>query len=175
MRDIEERWDKGRFGPEYENCRDIDQRRRWDTGLKQGREKIFQVRRIFNDITFIDEFLTPEFCEAQELFTYKYEKGKERYVIDSRAFGEVKERLLTTLANNGQPVILVENGNFRNRGELLLYHRHDGVDLRRDWAQATLQALQAIWGRPVHIRTVLGGKDRLLGYDGRKKTDEAFS
>jgi hypothetical protein len=30
-RDIEDRWNKGRFGKEYEDCEDIERRRSWDT------------------------------------------------------------------------------------------------------------------------------------------------
>src|SRR4051794_14661563 len=32
-RNIEERWDKGRFGKEYDECDDIAERRRWDKQL----------------------------------------------------------------------------------------------------------------------------------------------
>ena len=62
LRDVEQRWNTGQFGPEYDACDDMEARRDWnkDTGL--GRQKIFEVRRIHNDITFIDTFLTPEFC-----------------------------------------------------------------------------------------------------------------
>ena len=33
-----------------------------------GREKIFEVRTIHNDVTFIDEFLTPEFVDRFRLY-----------------------------------------------------------------------------------------------------------
>jgi len=69
-RSIEERWNKGQFGREYDDCDDIAERRNWDTKLMQGREKIFEVRRIYNDITFIDDFLTKEFCIQHKLFVY---------------------------------------------------------------------------------------------------------
>ncbi|MEK7865635.1 MAG: SpoVR family protein, partial [Planctomycetota bacterium] len=54
-RDIEERWNKGRFGKEWDECDDATERRSWDKKLGGGREKIFEVRRIYNDITFLDE------------------------------------------------------------------------------------------------------------------------
>ena len=38
-------------------------KKKWDKGLGQGREKIFEVRRVYNDVNFIDEFMTPEFIE----------------------------------------------------------------------------------------------------------------
>ena len=56
--------------------------------------------------------------------------------------------------------------NFENRGELYLKHRHDGVDLRMDYAKATLERVFNIWSRPVHIQTVMGDSFALLSYDG---------
>jgi stage V sporulation protein R len=68
FRDIEDRWNRGRHGRDYDDCDELERRRAWDLKAGKGREKIFEVRRIYNDITFISEFLTQEFCEAQGLF-----------------------------------------------------------------------------------------------------------
>ena len=165
-RDIEDRWNKGRFGKEYEDCDDLDAKRRWDTGLGEGREKIFQVRKIYNDVTFVDEFLTADFCERQKLFTYDFNPKTGRREVSGRDFGEIKDRLLRSLANGGQPVIELTEGNFRNRGEIVLQHRHDGEDLRPDWAQQTLEHLHHLWTRPVHIQTLVEGEERRFSYDG---------
>ncbi len=107
FRDIEERWDKGRHGPIWEACDDFVLRRNWDTGDGKGREKIFQVRQLYNDVTFIDEFLTPEFCEKHKLFVYEYNEAAERYEISDRSFDEIKKKLLFQLTNFGQPWIEV--------------------------------------------------------------------
>jgi len=90
FRDIEERWNTGRFGPEYESCEDYDALKSWDKQLGIGREKIFEVRKIYNDITFIDEFLTPEFCDRHQLFTYRFDRQSGQYVIECRVFSELK-------------------------------------------------------------------------------------
>jgi len=66
----------------------------------------------------------------------------------------------------GQPYIYVVDGNYENRGELYLVHRYDGVELRQDYANATLENLHKIWTRPVHLQTVIGEKITLLTYDG---------
>jgi stage V sporulation protein R len=72
FKDIEDRWNKGKFGPEYDACTDTRERARWNTGLGAGRQKIFEVRRVHNDVTFIDAFLTPEFCVEQKLFRFQH-------------------------------------------------------------------------------------------------------
>lgn len=166
LRDIEHRWDTGKFGKEYDDCDDLDTRRKWDKKLGLGRKKIFEVRRVHNDITFIETFLTEEFCREHKMFSYAFQDQTGQYVIESREFEKIKQRLLFSLTNFGKPWIYVVDGNYRNRGELLLYHQHNGIDLRQDWAAETLANIQVIWTRPVHVKTVVEGKPTLLSFDG---------
>jgi stage V sporulation protein R len=166
FRDIEKRWNTGRFGKEYEDCDDLEKRRNWNKELGLGRQKIFEVRRIHNDITFIDTFLTPEFCQDHLMFSFAFNEQGKNYVIESREFQKIKQRLLFNLTNFGKPWIYVVDGNYRNRGELLLRHDFSGVELRLDQAKDTLANLQFIWARPVHLQTIVDGKPTLLSYDG---------
>jgi len=170
-RDIEERWNKGRFGKEYDECDSYVERKHWDKRLGLGREKIFEVRRHYNDVTFIDEFLTLEFCVEQKLFTIGYSDKHQRWEIVEREFRKVKEKLLHMLTNFGQPTISVEDGNHENRGELLLVHRHDGVDLKLDHARDTLRNVQSLWRRPVNLVTKVEGRGTLFRFDGREHSD----
>ena len=174
FRDIEERWDAGRFGPEYEACQDYSKRQTWNQNLGLGREKIFEVRKIYNDITFIDEFLTPEFCNSSQLFTYKFDRHSGNYVIDSPEFKEIKDKLLDSLSNMGRPVINVDDGNFKNRGDLHLTHEYQGVPLKLDYARATLENLHRIWTRGVHLETQVDGKRKLLSYNGSRHEEKVL-
>jgi stage V sporulation protein R len=164
FRDIEERWNKGRFGKDYENCTDLREREKWDKKLGLGRQKIFEVRKVCNDITFIDEYLTPEFVDRYNLYTYEFNKRTGQYEITDRNFKTVKEKLLTTLTNQGRPDISVTDGNFENRGELLLTHRHLGVDLDLKYARETMKSIFKMWTRPVHIETEVDGRKRFYTY-----------
>ncbi|HHN73851.1 MAG TPA: SpoVR family protein [Acidobacteria bacterium] len=172
FRDIEFRWNTGRFGAEWRDCDDMAERANWmrDTGL--GREKIFEVRRVHSDLSFIDEFLTPEFCHQHKLFTFARDPRREAWVLASRQFEEIKRTLLFQLTNAGTPIIEVVDGNYRNRAELLLVHHHEGVELRLDWAQEALAAICRIWRRPVYLETIVGRKPRRLGYDGSQHSEE---
>ena len=166
LRDIEERWNKGQFGPEWDECDNLDARRKWDKKLGLGRQKIFEVRRIHNDVTFIDTFLTVDFCRRYKLFSYRHNDQTEMYEIESREFKKIKERLLFNLTNFGQPIIRVKDANHRNRGELYMQHEYFGVDLRIDHAQDTLRHLHRLWTRPVHLETSVDGRPTLLSFDG---------
>src|SRR5581483_8884022 len=105
FRDIEHRWNTGKFGKEWEECDDLDRRRNWDQKLGLGRQKIFEVRRVHNDITFIDTFLTPEFCVRHGFFSYAFQEQAGQYIIESREFEKIKQRLLFSLTNFGKPWI----------------------------------------------------------------------
>jgi stage V sporulation protein R len=172
FRDIEERWNKGQFGPEWECCDNAEEKAAWDRKLGLGREKIFEVRKIHNDITFIDEFLTEEFCERHQLFTYSFNKQNQQYVIESRDFKAIKEKLLFSLTNLGQPSIYVEDGNYKNRGELYLVHQYEGMPLRQGQARDTLVNLFKIWGRPVNLDTVVEKRRKVLSFNGSRHEEK---
>jgi len=174
FKDIEDRWNKGKFGKEYDECDRIEEKKNWDRKLSLGREKIFEVRRIHNDVTFIDTFMTEEFCREQKLFVYRYNPDQGAYVISDRDFRTVKQQLLFSLTNFGQPFIFVRDSNFENRGELYLYHRHEGTDLKLDYAQETLKNIQRIWSRPVYLETVVEGRGKTLKYDGEKHSQKVL-
>jgi len=172
FRYIEDRWDRGRFGKEYDDCDDLRERRSWDRKVGLGRQKIFEVRKHYNDVTFIDEFLTADFAVEQKLFVYGFNEKRNVWEIIDREFKRIKEKLLHQLTNFGQPIIEVADANYENRSELLLSHRHEGVDLKLDEARDTLRCLQTMWKRPVSLLTRLDGKGLLLRFDGREHTDK---
>jgi stage V sporulation protein R len=166
LRDIEDRWNKGRFGKDYEQCDDRVAKQEWDTGAGVGREKIFEVRKVHNDLTFIDTFLTLDFCRQHKMFQFGYNEHTDYYEIESRAFPKIKQQLLTSLTNSGRPRIEVRDGNYKNRGELFLYHHWNGVDLQINYARDTLANLYNLWTRPVHIETVIDDKRVIFSFDG---------
>jgi stage V sporulation protein R len=173
LRHIEERWDKGRFGKEWNECEDYEARRTWDKRLGLGRQKIFEVRRLYNDVTFLDEFFTEDFCREHQFFSFSMNERSGNYEIDSREFQKVKQKILFQLTNFGEPFIFVEDANYENRSELLLNHRHEGTDLHEENARATLAALERIWRRPVNLVTVVEGKSKILRYDGKEHSEKA--
>jgi stage V sporulation protein R len=165
-RDVEERWNKGRFGKQWDECDDRQVRDDWDMNLNLGQSKIFEIRRLYNDVTFIDEFFTLEFCRRNRFFTFQENRRSGRFEIESREFKKIKDTLLQQLTNFGQPFIYVVEANYLNRGELLLAHRHEGVDLRLGYARDTLRNLERIWRRPVSLLTVIDDKPKRIRYDG---------
>lgn len=164
FREIEERWNRGKFGKEYDECDDMVLKAKWDKKLGLGRQKIFEVRQVCNDVTFIDEYMTEEFCERLKLYTYAFNRRTNQYEIADRDYRKVKEKLLFQLTNLGQPFIYVIDGNYQNKGELLLLHKHQGLDLDVKWSRETMRSLAEIWRRPVNVETEVDGQKKLLTY-----------
>ncbi len=175
FRDVEDRWNRGRFGKEWEECDELGARATWDQNAGLGLQKVFEVRKVMNDLLFVDTFLTEEFCRRQGFFAYGFNKTSHQYEIESRDFREVKNKLLTMLTHHGQPRMMVENGNHDNRGELYLRHIHEGLELKTDQALVTLRNLASLWRRPVHVETILEGKKVVLHHDGKEHSQTFMS
>jgi stage V sporulation protein R len=165
-RNLEDRWNKGKFGKEWDECDNQAEKDAWDKKLGLGRSKIFEVRRMYNDVTFIDEFFTLEFCREQKFFTFVENRRSGQFEIEGREFEKVKQQMLGQLTNAGQPFIYVIDANYLNRGELLLGHRHEGIDLKLNYARETLKNLERLWRRPVSILTIIDDKAKRIRFDG---------
>ncbi|MFN7182155.1 MAG: SpoVR family protein [Planctomycetota bacterium] len=172
FKDIEERWNKGRFGKEYEECEDLEKKKNWDLHLGLGLQKIFEVRKIYSDVLFLDEFLTDEFCKKYKLFVYKYNRDTGKYEITSRNFNDIKRILLRRFTNLGHPIIIIVDANYENRGELYLLHKYEDWELDYPEAKETLKNLQYIWRRPVHLETVISERRILLSYNGKEYVEK---
>ncbi len=172
LRHIEERWDKGRFGKEYLEIEDPQIRKNWDTNAGLGTKKLFEVRSLHSDITFIDEYLDEDFCHKSKMFLYDFNPRTGKYVISNRDFKDIKRSILKQLTNVGNPIIKVIDGNYKNRGEMLLQHYHDGDDLKYDYLLDCIKNIYKIWTRPIHIETVIENVKRRVAFDGNAHTIE---
>ena len=150
--DIEERWDKGRFGSEWEECTDSKKKEDWDLKLGLGKEKVFEVRKLYNDVTAIMEFFTPEFCEKYEFFEWKkYPNGE--YKIESRDPVKIKNKLVNRYMNGGLPDIRLTDCNHRGEGSLFLQHAWSGRILHDSYVAPVLEAMRKLWKKDVYLAT----------------------
>jgi stage V sporulation protein R len=153
LQDIELRWNKGRVGPEWDLCTDFSLKKNWDKKWDKGKEKIFEVVKLFDDVNFVDEFFTEDMCKEHKLFAYDYDKRDEQYKISSRDFEEVKQKFLFLLSNHGLPIIELVDDNYNNAKELFLNHRHENIPLHEEYMNHTLRYIYEIWTRPINLKT----------------------
>ncbi|WP_152040881.1 SpoVR family protein [Salinigranum salinum] len=126
-----------------------------DVDYTVGWERMREVRESHNDVTFLDEFLTQEFVTDNHYFTYEYTQTSGDFRVTSTEYEDVKKKLLLQFTNFGKPTIAVYDGNFDNRGELLLGHQYNGIMLDVPQAKAVLERLYGLWGRPVNLMTIV--------------------
>ena len=156
--DIEKRWDN----PTEEEQEQLGRQ----SGM--GRQKIFEVREIDNDVSFLRNYLTEDLVKDLDLYLYK--KEGDEWVIVEKNWQKVRDTIVTNMTNFGHPYLVVDNGDYRGNRELYIKHLHEGQDLDLHYAEKTLQHIYLLWGRPVHLETVYENKRILLTYDGERNS-----
>jgi stage V sporulation protein R len=133
-----------------------------------GRQKLFEVREIENDISFLRNYLTEDLVKDLDLYLYK--KEGDEWVIVEKNWQKVRDTIVTNMTNFGHPYLVVDNGDYRGNRELYIKHLHEGQDLDLSYAEKTLQHVYTLWGRPVHLETIYDNKRILLTYDGERNS-----
>lgn len=160
--DIEKRWER----PSAEEEREFGARH------KSGLAKVFEVREVDRDVSFLRRFLTEELVRELKLFEYQT-RGNDKVVsrvADKENWDDIKETLIRNVGMGTIPVIKVEDADFNKNRTLLLTHYHDGRDLHLEYAERTLQYLSQLWGREVALDTIINERKSLLSYSDNKLT-----
>jgi stage V sporulation protein R len=163
--DIERRWNGDLTEKERKEYRERHDGREWPH-QGEGWEKMLDVREVENDQSFLRNFLTEQLVEDLDLYIYRRE-GDE-WVIVEKDWRKVRDILVQSMTNFGFPYIVVEDGDYQGNRELYLKHRFDGQELDLHHAQKTLHHLHLLWGRPVHLETVVKEKPAVLSFDGEQ-------
>nr|WP_042529991.1 SpoVR family protein [Oceanobacillus oncorhynchi] len=132
----------------------------------KGRDKIFEVREMESDISFIRNYLTKELVAKEDM--YLFEKKGRDYRITEKDYVEVRDQLVSQRVNGGFPYITVENGDYLRNGELYLRHGFEGIELDIKYLEHVLPYVYQLWGRAVHLETIIEGKETLYTYDGKE-------
>ena len=165
LKDIERRWDgKIEVGDEEETDW---MGRAIARPSGQGRAKIFQVCEEDNDVTFLRKYLTEPLVKKLDLYTYKLQEvdGEELWVVQDTDWRKVRDSIVDSMTNFGQPILTVEDGDYKRRGEMYLKHAFDGKALDPDYTERVLRNIQKLWSRPVHLETIKDDKPVLYSCD----------
>lgn len=137
-----------------------------DIEKKWGREKIFEVRELDSDTSFLRNYLTKELVE--ELDLYIFEKKGPEWKITDKTWEAIRDQLVYSRVNGGFPYVLVENGDYNRSGELYLKHAYEGIELDLKYVERTLPYIHYLWGKSVHLETIVDEKPVLFTYDGQR-------
>ncbi|WP_280516885.1 SpoVR family protein [Lederbergia sp. NSJ-179] len=138
-----------------------------EQGIKEnsGREKIFEVRQIESDISFIRNYLTKELVYREDMYLFQ-KRGRDYKVVD-KEWTEVRDQLVNMRVNGGFPYITVNDGDYLKSGELYLKHWYEDVELDLNYLEKVLPYIYQLWGRPVHMETAVEERPVLFSYNGR--------
>jgi len=140
--------------------------RRFGVQPNSGREKIFEVRNIESDISFIRNYVTKELVQKEDL--YLFEKKGSNYEITNKDYEDVRNQLVSMRVNGGFPFIVVENGDYLRNGELYLVHKYEGTELDLKYLENVLPYIYQLWGRIVHLETYVEKLQVVYSFDRNK-------
>lgn len=161
---IVDRWDKGKHGKEYDYCENKQEIKEWNKKDGNGRKKMFEIMETHSDWFFMQEFLTPQLVADLELFVYVIRKvpGEKQIVITKHMAEQIRDLIVTSFSHSQIPKINIINGNYKNRKEILLEHKHVGADLDRKYSEETLKHIYRLWQNPVYLKTKENNSDLIL-------------
>jgi stage V sporulation protein R len=159
--DIERRWDNP----------SAEEREKFGRKGGEGREKIFEVREIESDVSFLRNYLTEELCEELDLFVYELVEDEE-WTITEKRWERVRNQLVANMTNFGFPYIEVLDGDYNGNRELYLRHAFEGVELDTKYARKALEHVHRLWGRPVHLETIVDDERAVMHYDGEDHDED---
>jgi len=155
---------KGRLNPYYVGFKIYQ-----DLVEKYGEKKIFEVRYIERDESFIRKYLTHELCEELNLFEYG-KKGSD-YIIqevsDEDGWKEIRNTLSSSCGMGSVP--LIRALDVAKDKTLTLEHVYDGRELQLSYAEETLKYISDLWGFKIKLKTVLDNKNIIINCDEAKK------
>jgi stage V sporulation protein R len=130
-----------------------------------GREKIFEVREIESDISFLRNYLTKELVTREDMYLFQ-KQGKDYKVVD-KSWEQVRDQLVNMRVNGGFPYITVNDGDYMKSGELYLKHWYEGIELDLRYLEKVLPYIHQLWGRAIHLETMSEERMILFTYDGK--------
>jgi len=130
-----------------------------------GREKIFEVRELESDQSFLRNYLTKELIIREDMYLFQ-KQGRDYKIVD-KEWEHVRDQMVNMRVNGGFPYITVNDGDYLRNGELYLKHHYEGIELDLKYLEKVLPYIYQLWGRSVHMETFVEEKPILYSYDGR--------
>ncbi|WP_342430072.1 SpoVR family protein [Neobacillus sp. FSL H8-0543] len=130
-----------------------------------GREKMFEVREVESDISFLRNYLNKDLVMREDMYLFQ-KQGRDYKIVDKQ-WKQVRDQLVNMRVNGGFPYITVNDGDYLKNGELYLKHWYEDVELDVKYLEKVLPYVQQLWGRPVHIETLIEERRMLFTYDGK--------
>ena len=125
-----------------------------DLDKRYGRDKIFEVREIERDSSFLRRYLTRELCEELNLFEYNHRTFDTviEEISDDEGWKKIRDTLSYTAGMGNIPYVRVIDLDKKDY-TLTLENIFDGRALELSYAKETLRYVQELWGHRVKLIT----------------------
>jgi len=135
-----------------------------DRQPKDIRDKLFEIREVDRDTSFIRRFMDLETMMKLDLFEAEVEHSD--WVISKTASDEqwkaIRHLLIQSVGLGSIPVISIIDSDLNGTRGLLLRHSYEGRELEAKYAEKTLEHVYRLWGRKVVLETKL--KENMARY-----------
>ena len=118
-----------------------------------------------SDIFFLLNHLTKDLVIREDMYLFQ-KQGKDYKVVD-KEWKAVRNQLVNMRVNGGFPYIMVNDGDYLRNGELYLKHWYEGIELDVKYLEKVLPYVYQLWGRTVHMETMIEEKPVLYSYNAK--------
>ncbi len=164
---IEQLANKGKMNYNFQKLTGIEQREDYDKNTGNGRQMIFNLRKLFSDFTLINTFVNQDFVDQYDLFVvgkrYNDQRGTIEYYIKSRKARDYKQMLIDSLYD--PPFISVDTKK-TTENNLVLVHHFEGKQLYKEYIPDTLIGAEFLWGSQVQLETTEIHRKKLQKNEG---------
>jgi stage V sporulation protein R len=105
-----------------------------------------------------------------DLFVYEL-VDEEDWTVSEKQWERVRDQLVANMTNFGFPYIEVADSDYNGNLELFLRHRFEGAELDMAYTKKVLEYIHQLWGRPVHLETVVEEDPTVLHFDGEMHSE----
>ncbi len=134
---------------------------------------MLELREFVSDASLIRDYLNEELIEELGFSLTEEEAAEIDLKPGQKRWEHVRDALMGYFYNSGYPEIVAVDGDYNGERELLLHHLWTGLPIDIGYAKKTLEHVFHLWGRTVHLKTVLGideeGEElvKMMSYDGK--------
>ncbi|OAS21366.1 hypothetical protein A8708_31355 [Paenibacillus oryzisoli] len=108
------------------------------------------------------------------MYLFVFEKKGPEWKIMDKSWESIRDQLAYSRVNGGFPYCVVKDGDYMRNGKIYLLHQFEGVELDLKYLDRTLPYGYQLWGKTIHLETIVEDNGLVFSYDG-KKVSRKFS
>lgn len=141
-----------------------------------GHGKIREVMMFDDDQSFVRNYFSPVPAERMNMYLYKEKEthGQIDSVVAEKGWEKIRDGLVRSMDNSGDPYLAVTDADYGKNGALHIKHFFEGQELDLAYLEKTLPHIYVLWGRSVHLETVVKGETTRFSFDGEKISRQAL-